>query len=64
LRGYYKGSDRATGAINMEGHDRSWFKRGIGVQRLSTFKKLQVDVLGEVSEVKKETRHGLAESAD
>lgn len=64
LRGYYKGSDRATGAINMEAHDRAWLKRGIGVQRLSTFKKLQVDVLGEVFEVKQEPRHGLAESTD
>ena len=64
LRGYYKGSDRATGAINMEAHDRVWLKRGIGVQRLVTFKKLQVDVLGNVFEVKKELRHGLAESPD
>lgn len=60
LRGYYKGTDRSTGAIHMEAHDRGWLKRGIGVQRLSTFKKLQVDVLGEVFEVKQEPRHGLA----
>ena len=32
LRGYYKGTDRAAGAINLEAHDRSWLKRGIGVQ--------------------------------
>jgi len=77
LRGYFKGAHRGTGAINIEGHDRSWKKEGIGVQRLSTFKKLQVDVLGEVFEVKQEPRHkvngearegalgyGLAESAD
>jgi len=64
LRGYFKGAHRGTGAINIEGHDRSWKKDGIGVQRLATFKKLQVDVLGEVFEVKRESRHGLAESAD
>lgn len=64
LRGYYKGTDRAVGAINVEAHDRSWLKRGIGVQRLATFKKLQVDVLGQIFEVKREPRHGLAESAN
>ena len=48
----------------MEAHDREWLKRGVGIQRLTTFKKLQVDVLGEVSEVKREPRHGLSESAD
>jgi CRISPR-associated endonuclease Csn1 len=64
LRGYYKGTHRGTGAINVEGHDRSWKKEGIGVQRLEVFKKLQVDPLGEVFEVKKEPRRGLAESAD
>ncbi|NOT66399.1 MAG: hypothetical protein HOP06_10315 [Methylotenera sp.] len=64
LRGYFKGAHRGTGAINIEGHDRSWKKEGIGVQRLAAFKKLQVDVLGNVFEVKQEPRHGLAESAD
>lgn len=64
IRGYFKGAHRGTGAINIEGHDRSWKKYGIGVQRLAMFKKLQVDVLGEVSEVKREPRHGLSESAD
>lgn len=64
LRGYYKGTHRGTGAINIEGHDRSWKKEGIGVQRLETFKKLQVDPLGEIFQVKKEPRRGLAESAD
>lgn len=64
LRGYYKGTDRSKGAIKLEAHDRSWLKRGVGVQRLATFKKLQVDVLGNVFEVKREPRHGLAESAD
>lgn len=62
FRGYYKGTDRAAGAINVEAHDRGWLKRGVGVQRLASFKKLQVDVLGEVFEVKREPRLGLAES--
>jgi hypothetical protein len=64
LRGYYKGTDRSNGSISMEAHDRSWFRTKIGVQNIGTFKKLQVDVLGEVFEVKREPRHGLAESAD
>lgn len=59
LRGYYKGTDRASGTINVEAHDRSWLKRGVGVQRLATFKKLQVDVLGTVFEVKREPRQKL-----
>lgn len=56
LRGYYKGTHRGTGAINMEAHDRAWLKNGFGVQRLLVFKKLQVDVLGNIFEVKNETR--------
>ena len=64
LRGYFKGAHRGTGNINLEGHDRSWKKEGVGVQNIGIFKKLQVDVLGEVFEVKREQRRGLAESAD
>ncbi|NOS97176.1 MAG: type II CRISPR RNA-guided endonuclease Cas9 [Methylotenera sp.] len=64
LRGYFKRAHRGTGNINIEGHDRSWKKEGVGVQNIGTFKKLQVDVLGNVFEVKQEPRHGLAESAD
>jgi len=64
IRGYFKGAHRGTGNINIEGHDRSWKKEGVGVQNIGTFKKLQVDVLGNVYEVKKEPRYGLAESAD
>jgi CRISPR-associated endonuclease Csn1 len=64
LRGYFKGAHRGTGNINIEGHDRSWKKEGVGVQNIGIFKKLQVDVLGNVFEVKKELRHGLAESTD
>lgn len=64
LRGYFKGAHRGTGNINLEGHDRSWKKEGVGVQNIGIFKKLQVDVLGEVFEVKREPRRGLAESAN
>ena len=64
LRGYFKGAHRGTGNINLEGHDRSWKKEGVGVQNIGIFKKLQVDILGEVFEVKREQRRGLAESAD
>ncbi|MDZ4212585.1 MAG: hypothetical protein U1C59_12815, partial [Methylotenera sp.] len=64
IRGYYKGTDRANGNISIEAHDRSWARTGVGVQNIGIFKKLQVDVLGEVFEVKQEPRHGLAESSD
>lgn len=77
IRGYYKGTDRANGNISIEAHDRSWARTGVGVQNIGIFKKLQVDVLGNVFEVKQEPRHkvngaaregslgyGLAESAD
>ena len=64
IHGYYKGTDRANGNISIEAHDRSWSKTGVGVQNIGTFKKLQVNPLGEVFEVKKEPRHGLAKSTD
>lgn len=64
LRGYYKGTDRSNGSISIEAHDRSWFRTKIGVQNIGIFKKLQVTPLGEVFEVKKEPRHGLAKSTD
>ncbi|HOX22521.1 MAG TPA: hypothetical protein PLL10_03580 [Elusimicrobiales bacterium] len=67
--GYYTSCNRANGAIDMELHDRSNFKHStkgtltnpwssIGARLLKSFKKYQVDVLGNIYEVKKETRLG------
>jgi CRISPR-associated endonuclease Csn1 len=64
FRGYFKGADRALGSIKIESHDRSWIHPKLYIMNLDNFKKLQVDVLGEIFEVKREQRHGLAESAD
>lgn len=73
--GYYKGTDRATGAITIMGHDRSWQQRGIGVKSQTGIYKYQVDPLGNYVQVKQEKRlpltlvqkrkkHGLASGAD
>ncbi|GHV28144.1 CRISPR-associated endonuclease Cas9 [Synergistales bacterium] len=43
---YYTGTDRSTGGINIEAHDRSREWRGIGVKTCSSFEKYHVDVLG------------------
>lgn len=56
ILGYYNGTDRSTAAISLEGHDRSFMKRGIGVKTLDTIRKFQVDPLGRCVEVKSEKR--------
>ncbi|MGN0483099.1 MAG: type II CRISPR RNA-guided endonuclease Cas9 [Lachnospiraceae bacterium] len=53
---YYISSDIAGGKINGCSHDRSFSFRGLGIQSLDYLKKYQVDVLGNISEVKKEKR--------
>ena len=53
---YYISSDIAGGKINGCSHDHSFSFRGLGIQSLEYLKKYQVDVLGNVSEVKKEKR--------
>jgi len=63
VEGYYRGSDRSTGAINLsEEHSRQRLIRGIGVKTLHSFKKFQVDRLGNKNEIKSEVRtwHGVA----
>lgn len=54
--GYYKGANRATASITLEGHDRSFMKEGIGVKTQDRIKKFQVDPLGRYVEVKSEKR--------
>jgi CRISPR-associated endonuclease Csn1 len=61
--GYFKGMDRSTGAIAIAAPEnpRS-LNRGIGAKTLAHFKKLNVDRLGNVTEVRNEVRtwHGVA----
>lgn len=54
--GYFNGTDRATGAISIEAPDRSMKYRGIGVKTQSTFQKYSVDPLGNITEIKHESR--------
>lgn len=56
ILGYFEGTDRATGAISLSAHDRSIKFRGIGVKTLNMIQKYQVDPLGKIVEIKKESR--------
>lgn len=53
---YFDGADISSAAVNGKGHDSSFSFRGLGIQSLEYIKKYQVDVLGNVTEVKKEKR--------
>lgn len=66
LGGYFKGTDRATGAIDIEAHDGSWAKHGQGVARhVIAFEKYHVDVLGRSAcRVKQEKRLGFSNGGD
>ncbi|PWA10009.1 type II CRISPR RNA-guided endonuclease Cas9 [Pueribacillus theae] len=55
---YYKKVDVASGQITIMSQEGSLLDR-IGVQRLVTFDKYQVDPLGNIKKVNKETRHGV-----
>lgn len=57
--GYYVGTDRSSASIEVIAHDASKQLRGIGVKRLEIFEKYQVDILGNISKVKKEKREGV-----
>jgi CRISPR-associated endonuclease Csn1 len=63
VRGYFKGMDRSTGAITIsEPENPRALNRSIGAKTLARFRKLNVDRLGKVTEVKNEVRtwHGVA----
>lgn len=64
--GYFKGTNRSTGAIAIEAHDSSWKKDGLGVaQGVISFAKYEIDVLGtEVHRVKREHRRGFSHRGD
>ncbi len=60
--GYYRGADRATGAITFSEELSRLKTDRVGVKLLYSFKKFQVDRLGQKSEIKSEVRtwHGVA----
>ena len=53
---YYTGADTATASIAGKLQDSSAVFRSIGIQGLRKFEKCQVDVLGNITFVKKEKR--------
>lgn len=54
--GYFDGTDRSTASISLSLHDRSKQFRGIGVKTQDKVQKYQVDPLGKIIEIKKESR--------
>ena len=57
IRGYFRGMDRDTGALKVSDvENSSSARKGIGARTLMNFKKLSVDRLGRISEIKSETR--------
>lgn len=54
--GYFDGTDRATASVSLSSHDRSIKFRGIGVKTQDKVQKYQVDPLGKIIEIKKESR--------
>ncbi len=69
VEGYYFGTHRGTGNINIRAHDRDpsfgkgGDKEGLGVKTLLLFEKYTVNYFGEKHKVKGEKRLGLAKSA-
>lgn len=53
---YYTGADTSTASIAGKFHDSSAAFRGLGIQGLKDLRKCNVDVLGNISFVKKEKR--------
>lgn len=54
--GYFKGTNRCLGQITIEAPDRSIITPSIGVKTQDTFQKYSVDPLGNITEVKHESR--------
>lgn len=55
---YYYGADISTASFNGKAHDGSFTYKSLGIQGLENLKKYQVDILGNVSEVRHEKRIG------
>jgi len=52
MYGYYNSANISTSAIQIVTHDRELYQDGLGIKTLLEFKKYQVDVLGNYTEVK------------
>lgn len=55
---YFTSADISTASVSGMADDSSFKFRGLGIQSLDLFEKCQVDILGNVSVVKKEKRMG------
>lgn len=53
---YYRSTDISSGTISAFSHDREISARGIGIRKTITFEKYLIDILGNISKVKKEKR--------
>ena len=53
---YYTGMNIAVGSITIDSHDRAYTLHSLGVKTLVSLKKYEVDVLGHIRPVGKETR--------
>ena len=53
---YYKSTGIAVGSINVINNDNTYTVKSLGVKTLQHIEKYQVDILGNISKVKKEKR--------
>ncbi len=49
---YFCGANISNGSIEIETHDRRYYKKSLGIKELKVFEKRQVEVLGKVRKVK------------
>ena len=52
LMAYYVKADISTGSIEIQNNNNSYTRRGLGIKTLKQLKKYEVDVLGQIHEVK------------
>ncbi len=70
IEGYYAGTHRGTGNVNIRAHDndpsfgKDGTKEGIGVKTALSLKKYAVDYFGNKTLINKEVRCGVAHSDD
>lgn len=68
--GYYAGTHRGTGCINIRVHDndpsfgKNGTQEGIGVKTALSFEKYSVDYFGNIRKVEREVRRGVADLDD
>lgn len=55
---YYQGTNRGACSITICNQDNTYAKESMGIKTLALLKKMQVDVLGQVSEAPAEKRQG------